>query len=73
MIIETCPRCGTPLLNTILTSNPPVPCKQCPSCGWSWQGEPEPIEYIPFGGNGCSQEYIDKFYQELYEKGGGRW
>ena len=27
-------------------------CKDCPSCGWHWERTPEPIEYIPFGGNG---------------------
>ncbi len=33
MIIETCPRCGTPLMNIVLASNPPIPCKACPACG----------------------------------------
>lgn len=52
MIIETCPRCGAPLLDIVLASNPPIPRKECFSCGWYWQGEPEPIEYVPFGGEG---------------------
>ena len=52
MIIETCPKCGDILMNTIIDTYPPIPCKDCPSCGWHWEGEPEPIEYRPFGGNG---------------------
>lgn len=50
MIIETCPKCGAPLIDIMLASNPPIPRKECFSCGWYWQGEPEPIEYVPFGG-----------------------
>lgn len=52
MIIETCPRCGAVLYDVMLASNPPIPKKECFSCGWSWTGEPEKIEYRPFGGNG---------------------
>ena len=50
MIIETCPRCGEPLMNIMLASNLPIPRKECFSCGWSWTGEPEKIEYKPFEG-----------------------
>ena len=25
MIIETCPRCGAPLIDIMLASNPPIP------------------------------------------------
>lgn len=52
MIVETCPKCGGVLMDTIICTNPPIPCKDCPSCGWNWEGNPEPIEYRPFGGNG---------------------
>lgn len=55
MIIETCPKCGAILMNTIIDTYPPIPCKSCPSCGWHWEGKPEPIEYIPFGGNGLEE------------------
>ena len=48
MVIETCPNCGEPLIDIMLASNPPVPRKECFSCGWSWTGEPEKIEYKPF-------------------------
>ena len=37
MIIETCPRCGAPLMDIMLDSYPPIPRKECPSCGWSWR------------------------------------
>lgn len=48
IVIETCPNCGEPLIDIMLTSNPPIPRKECFSCGWSWTGEPEKIEYKPF-------------------------
>lgn len=48
MIVETCPKCGEPLIDIMLTSNPPIPKKECWKCGWSWTGEPEKIEYKPF-------------------------
>ncbi len=51
MIIETCPKCGHDLVNLMLTSNPPIPKKECWSCGWSWTGEREEIVRVPFGGN----------------------
>ena len=48
MIVETCPNCGTVLMNTVICTDPPIPCKDCPSCGWHWEGKPGPIEYRPF-------------------------
>lgn len=51
MIIKTCPRCGHDLVNLIIATNPPIPKKQCWSCGWSWTGEREEIIRVPFGGN----------------------
>ena len=52
MIIETCPKCGDILINSVICTEPPTPCKDCPSCGWHWERTPEPIEYRPFGGDG---------------------
>lgn len=52
MIIEICPKCGAGLINTVIDTCPPIPCKDCLSCGWHWEGEPEPIEYRPFEENG---------------------
>ena len=48
MIIETCPKCGEPLMNISLDTYPPIPKKECWKCGWNWTGEPEKIEYKPF-------------------------
>ena len=33
------------------TGEYPDLCKDCPSCGWHWEGKPEPIEYKPFEEN----------------------
>ena len=51
MIIETCPKCGHDLVDLILTSNPPIPKKECWNCGWSWTGKKEEVIRVPFGGN----------------------
>ena len=56
MIIETCPICGHDLIDIMLASNPPIPKKECWSCGWSWQGQPEEIVRVPFGGNSIQLE-----------------
>lgn len=50
-IIETCPKCGHDLIDIMLTSNPPIPRKECWNCGWSWEGEQEEVVRVPFGGN----------------------
>ena len=31
MVIETCPRCGAVLMNTVIYTYSPIPCKNCPS------------------------------------------
>lgn len=51
IIIETCPKCGHDLMDEVICTYPPIPRKSCPSCGWSWEGEPEQIMRVPFGGN----------------------
>lgn len=48
MIIETCPECGGELKHLSLTTYPPISKKVCTACGWSWTGEREEIEYVPF-------------------------
>lgn len=50
-IIETCPKCGHDLINMIICTNPPIPRKSCPSCGWSWEGNTEKVIRVSFGGN----------------------
>lgn len=47
MKIEVCPVCESPIEYIELTTLPPVPVKQCPSCGWRWEGKPEKTEYVP--------------------------
>lgn len=61
MIIETCPKCGEPLMNIMLASNPPIPRKECWKCGWRWTGEPEKIEYKPFEIDVYQEEDDDDF------------
>ena len=51
IIIETCPKCGCDLIDLMIATYPPIPKKECPSCGWSWTGEPEQVMRVPFGGN----------------------
>lgn len=51
IIIETCPVCGHDLRDTMIATYPPIPRKDCPSCGWYWEGEPEQVTRVPFGGN----------------------
>lgn len=48
MIVETCPVCGNPLMDSIIATNPPIYRKECYNCGWSWESKPEPIQYVPF-------------------------
>ena len=52
IIIETCPKCGHDLIDTVIDTYPPIPRKDCPACGWFWVGRSnEQIARIPFGGN----------------------
>lgn len=51
MIIYTCPRCGTDLIDTVICTYPPKVQKWCPSCGWTYTEDHEEIIRVPFGGN----------------------
>lgn len=51
IIIETCPKCGHDLIDEVICTNPPIPNKGCPNCGWYWEGEPEEVIRRSFGGN----------------------
>lgn len=51
IVIETCPKCGHDLMDTIIATYPPIPKKECTNCGWSWTGEREEVVRVPFGGN----------------------
>lgn len=63
IIIETCPKCGHDLINEIICTYPPIPRKSCPNCGWHWEGEPEKVVRVPFGGNSFNEDkpsYLNK-------------
>lgn len=38
------------LLDEVIAIYPPIPCKRCLNCGWSWEGKQEKIVRVPFGG-----------------------
>lgn len=50
-IIETCPKCGHDLVDSVIATYPPIPQKKCFNCGWEWTGEAEEVVRVPFGGN----------------------
>lgn len=64
IIIETCPKCGHDLHDEVICTYPPIPCKRCLNCGWSWEGEPDKIIRVPFGGN----SYEDNTATLAFEK-----
>lgn len=66
-IIETCPKCGYDLMNITLTSNLPIPKKECWNCGWSWTGESEEVVRIPFSGAN-SRPYLNCVDDAITEK-----
>lgn len=72
MIVETCPVCGAVLQHTVVCTNPPIPCLDCPSCGWHWEGEPEPVEYVPFREGGGQDTWSGLETQEKSHKWGTR-
>lgn len=59
IIIETCPKCGHDLYDEIIATYPPIPRKVCYNCGWSWEGQPEQVVRVPFGGNSYQDDNID--------------
>lgn len=63
IIIETCPVCGHDLCDSMITAYPPIPKKECPSCGWYWEGEPEEIVRVPFGGNSYTSNKTDYIWE----------
>lgn len=48
MKVEVCPKCGGILLDIMIATYPGIPSKSCLNCGWSWVGQPEEIEFVPF-------------------------
>jgi len=52
IVIETCPKCGHDLFDSVICANPPIPKKECHNCGWSWEGQrEEEIVRVPFNEN----------------------
>ena len=45
IIIETCPKCGHDLVDSVICTNPPIPKKECHNCGWTWEGKRAPLKY----------------------------
>ena len=71
IIIETCPKCGHDLIDLMIATYPPIPKKECPSCGWSWTGEPEEVVRVPFGGNSLDMtdnSYLNDFLKMGYSE-----
>lgn len=58
IIIETCPKCGYDLHDVVIATNPPIPKKECFNCGWYWEGEPEQVMRVPFGGNSFEEDKV---------------
>ena len=48
IIIETCPKCGHDLVDSVICTNPPIPKKECIKCGWTWEGKREEVVRVPF-------------------------
>lgn len=57
LIIETCPECGADLMNYVIATYPPIPAKRCTKCGWTWEGEREEIQRVPFNSNNNTMYY----------------
>lgn len=51
IIVETCPKCGHDLLESVICTNPPIQKKDCPKCGWTWEGQRTDIIRAPFDVN----------------------
>lgn len=48
ILIETCPKCGADLMNSVIATFPPIHRKECSQCGWSWESGPEKVIRKPF-------------------------
>jgi hypothetical protein len=54
-------------VNEVIDTYPQIPRKSCPSCGWSWEGEPEQVMRIPFGGNSFNHDNLTLHGNTDYE------
>lgn len=69
IIIETCPKCGHDLMDEIICTYPPIPRKSCSSCCWSWEGEPEEVIRVPFGGNSLEMASDNSYLNDFLKMG----
>ena len=68
IIIETCPKCGHDLFDSVICTNPPIPKKECHNCGWTWEGQREEVIRVPFNKNN-STPIIEPLQPILDEEG----
>ena len=68
IIIETCPKCGHDLFDSVICTNPPIPKKECHNCGWTWEGQREEVIRVPFNENN-STPIIEPLQPILDEEG----
>lgn len=61
IIIETCPKCGHDLFDSVICTNPPIPMKECHNCGWTWEGKREEVIRVPFVENESPYATMDSF------------
>ena len=69
IIIETCPKCGHDLFDSVICTDPPIPRKECHNCGWTWEGQREPLR-VPFNENNTTPiiKPLESFYDEKGER-----
>ena len=64
IIIETCPKCGHDLTDSVICTNPPIPKKECHNCGWYWEGKREEVIRVPFVENENPYATMDCFQND---------
>ena len=60
MKIYICPKCGSDLFASVICTQPPINCMDCPSCGWHWESKPELIERVSFNEKSMKQALLMK-------------
>lgn len=59
IIIETCPKCGHDLFDSVICTNPPISKKECHNCGWTWERKREEEVRVPFVENESPYATLD--------------
>lgn len=71
IIIETCPECGHDLIEEMIYTNPPIPRKFCPNCGWHWEGKQDEVIKIRFSDSEDktmdNKDIISKIKEKAYD------